>query len=99
MSTAVKEIISLVKTKDNYVPRDYQTIGGMWTVDTWKIKDITVKLMDEGYTTVLESPTLKVVTGYNGKEYCNFEVGSEEEAEKILKSFKKVLYKIKKTTI
>ncbi len=89
MSTTVKEIIALVKTKENYVPRDYQTIGGMWTVDTWKCGDISVKLMDEGYTTVVESPTLKVVTGYNGKEYCNFEFGSEKDAEKNLKNLLK----------
>lgn len=61
----------------------------MWTVDTWKKGGLTVKVMDEGYTTVLEAPNLRVVSGYNGKEYVNFELGDEKIAEKILQEIKK----------
>lgn len=32
-----------------YVPRNYQTIGGMWTVDTYRYDDITLQIMEEGW--------------------------------------------------
>lgn len=86
MTNTIKTLIAKVKSNENYVPRDYQTIGGMWTVDTWKLGDVSVKLMDEGYTTVVTAPNLKIVVGYNGKEYVNFEIGNEELVEKILQS-------------
>lgn len=36
MSSKIKTLISLVKKEENYIPRNYQTIGGMWTVDDYK---------------------------------------------------------------
>lgn len=48
----------------NYQPRDYQTIGGMWTVDTWQDNGIVAQLMDEGWTRVIRAPGLiAVMTG------------------------------------
>lgn len=43
-------VVHSVKQPTNYVPRDYQTIGGGWTRDTWKQDDVTVYLEDEGAT-------------------------------------------------
>jgi hypothetical protein len=39
-----------VRKEENYQPRSYQTVGGMWTVDTWKFEDVIYQLIDEGYT-------------------------------------------------
>jgi hypothetical protein len=47
------EIYRFVRKDQNFIPRNYQTIGGGWTVDTWKLNDVTVQLMDDGYTTVI----------------------------------------------
>ena len=54
-------IIKLVKTKQNYIPRNYQTVGGIWTVDTYKLDDTTVRVMDDGYTLTLVSPNISAV--------------------------------------
>jgi hypothetical protein len=82
----IDALINTVKLPEYYVPRDYKTMGGMWTVDTWKRGDITVRLMDEGYTTAVDAPGLKVVTGYNGKNYTTYHEGSEETVAKLLAS-------------
>lgn len=67
---AFERIVQAVKHKDHYVPRDFQTIGGMWTVDIWRRDDITVQLMDEGYTTRILAPGLDVSqTGLRDLEY------------------------------
>ena len=47
------QIVSEIKVNENFVPRDYKTIGGMWTVETWAKEDLKVQVMDEGYTLVL----------------------------------------------
>lgn len=87
MSVA-KEIICAVKQPEFYVPRDYQTIGGMWTVDTWQKGNIRVQLMDEGYTTVVDAPGLVITTGYNGQEYERYDLGDETAAVALLESLK-----------
>jgi hypothetical protein len=69
------KIKDTVKTDENYVPRNFQTIGGMWTVDTWKKGDIIFQLMDEGYTSVIRAPGLKVTDGYHG---IIFQEGGED---------------------
>lgn len=48
-----QEVVKSIKVTDNYVPRDFQTMGGAWTRDTWRRGDITVYMEDEGYTTGL----------------------------------------------
>ena len=55
-----------IKTDANYIPRDYKTIGGMWTVDTWKLGDLQYQLMDEGYTSVIRGPGFVATDGYHG---------------------------------
>lgn len=42
-----------VAKRENYVPRNYETIGGMWTADTYKLNHWTARLEDEGYTKIL----------------------------------------------
>jgi hypothetical protein len=57
---AFDRIVQAVRSNDYHVPRDYQTIGGMWTVDTWRRDGITVQLLDEGYTTRILASGLDV---------------------------------------
>lgn len=84
----VQELIQKIRKEEFYVPRDYKTIGGGWTVDTWKRGDIMVQVMDEGYTTVIRAPGLRIVTGYNGEEYTRFEEGTEADSVELLKELK-----------
>lgn len=41
---------SIIKKEENYVERKSETIGGMWTVESWKKDDIIFSRMDEGYS-------------------------------------------------
>lgn len=75
------ELYARVKTKENYVPRDYQTIGGFWTVDTWVKNNVTAKLMDEGCTRVIMTNDLIVTQQYDYQKrenYLIFEKGDED---------------------
>jgi hypothetical protein len=76
-------IAAHIKKPTFFVPRPYQTIGGMWTVDTWELDGVRVQVMDEGYTTILHAPGLRVVRGYNGKDYVRFEEGCAEDLERL----------------
>ena len=87
MSNIAKQLISEVKQQVFYVPRNYQTMGGMWTVDTYVRGEVRVQVQDEGYTTKLTAPGLEVITGYNGKEYVTYVQGSEEIASQYLSTF------------
>ena len=84
MSNIAKQLISEVKQQAFYVPRNYQTMGGMWTVDTYVRGLLRVQVMDEGYTTKLDAPGLEIIAGYNGKEYVTFVRGNEAVAEEYL---------------
>ena len=68
-----------VNHKENYVPRTFQTIGGMWTVDTWKRDGVTIQLMDEGYTRRIFSDCVDVF--YNEFNGMRFNKGSEQDLE------------------
>ena len=66
--TEFNKIYYDVAKPGNEVLRDYETIGGRWTVDTWKKGDWTAQLMDEGYTAVLfndKDPGKRYVRDYN----------------------------------
>lgn len=84
----MNELVQLVKQDKFYVPRDYQTIGGAWTVDTWKRGVVTLQVMDEGYTKVIQAPGLRVFAGYNGKTTIRFEVGDESMIAALIQTFK-----------
>lgn len=45
-----KQIQNVLCQPSNYVPRTYETVGGRWTVDTYKKGEITAWIMDEGWT-------------------------------------------------
>ena len=45
------KVARVVRQQENYVPRQYKTVGGMWTVDTYKKGNVTLQVMDEGWTT------------------------------------------------
>jgi hypothetical protein len=66
---AFERIVRAVRHKDHYVPRDFRTIGGMWTVDTWHRSGVTVQLMDEGWTTRILAPGLDVSQSGTSLEY------------------------------
>lgn len=76
-----KELIELiynkVRTEGEVVPRDYQTIGGMWTVDTWQLDSLVkVQMMDEGWTKRIVTPNLVVaITG--AQETVLYSLGDE----------------------
>lgn len=47
---AYYKLKNTLRQSENYVPRPYQTIGGMWTTDTYKKDGVTLQIMDEGYS-------------------------------------------------
>lgn len=61
----VELIYQKVRTEGDVVPRDYQTIGGMWTVDTWVLGNVKAQMMDEGYTHVIMWTGLRVIDTHN----------------------------------
>lgn len=66
----IEEIFQHVRSNGKYLERDYKTIGGMWTVDTWYLEDtnlpLRVQMMDEGYTScVMLFPELHAMVTYN----------------------------------
>jgi len=71
------EIFSNIRYDENYVPRDFQTIGGMWTVDTWQKNGITIQLEDEGYTKAILTDNLQVRLNYDNS--LRFSKGSVED--------------------
>ena len=76
-------LVKLVKTEEHYVPRGYKTIGGMWTVDTWRKNDVVVRLMDEGYTVTVSAPGLEVVDSGGA---IVFKQGNAELIERVFNS-------------
>lgn len=76
---AFKSVEAAIRKPENYVPRNYQTVGGMWTVDTWELGETTFQLMDEGYTSRLHSADLEVFEQYQYDRgiFLNFVKGNE----------------------
>lgn len=83
----IQTLISLINKPEFYVSRNYQTIGGMWTVDTWKRDGVTYELMDEGYTNVISADGLRVIEGYNGENYVRYEKGNGQIVKDLIKKF------------
>ena len=83
----LNELIEQIRVSKFYIPRGYQTIGGMWPVDTWRRGPVAVKVIDGGYTQQVIAEDLFVTVGYNGKEYVCFEKGGQKQVEKYLKDF------------
>ncbi len=93
------ELVAKIKIKENFVPRDYKTIGGMWTVETWQKDDFKVQLMDEGYTLVLlkmndeNKVDWKIMR--NGKDELFFENISEKDFQEKYSEEKRPIIKNK----
>lgn len=68
---------SIIKKEENYVERKSETIGGMWTVESWKKDDIIFSIMDEGYTErIYIKDTLEVIKRYDNR--LVFKLGTYE---------------------
>lgn len=56
MKSKFTKLFRHVRETGYYKPRDYQTIGGFWSTDTWILENldlalkITARLEDEGWT-------------------------------------------------
>jgi hypothetical protein len=78
---------SLVKRRENYVPQKYQSVGGVWTVDTYKLGPVTVQIMDEGYSARLftRPSELDVFEFCRGNEtVLEFRAGSADDLAALL---------------
>ena len=84
--SALHKLVKAVKQPEYYVPRDYKTIGGMWTVDTWQRGAVQVRLMDEGWTTAVDGPGLSAVD--SGSTGVMYEIGDEAVASQLLTDLK-----------
>lgn len=60
-----QHVENIVRQTIYYVPRNYKTVGGMWTVDTYKKGSITLQVMDEGWTVRIFTDKVKA-TDYGG---------------------------------
>ena len=89
----VKILVDLVKKTEYYVPRNYQTIGGMWTTDTYERDCVRVQVMDEGYSTSVSAENLRVFILWdakNNEDYIRFEIGNVEVVENLLKALEEL---------
>ena len=81
---ALDLIFNFVRNTGAFVPRDYQTIGGMWTVDTYrsdKLPGVDVQLQDEGYTRAIVSD--EVIASSCGGAAVVYRRGTEEALLKL----------------
>lgn len=88
----VETLIGLVKQPEYYVPRNYQTIGGMWTTDTYERDGVRVQVMDEGYSTSIYAENLIVWVFWDvttNKDWVEFREGNIVNIENLLVSFTK----------
>lgn len=82
---------TITSNKENYIPRDYQTIGGMWTTDTYKFNGIICRIEDEGCSRTIihleEGETKKVLCkAYQFYDKAvRIDVGTEQDLENLLK--------------
>lgn len=78
---AFNKVWDAIRKKENYIPRNYQTVGGMWTVDTWRYDNIIIQLMDEGYTQRILTTDLDVFQ--NCRNELTFMKGDKTILERI----------------
>ena len=74
-------IYSKVKNPANYIPREYKTVGGMWTVDTYQLGSIKAHSMDEGYTDKILTDHVIVLRYHTGT--IDFIKGDEQALIKL----------------
>ena len=56
--TSFNRLWARIARLENLVPRTHATIGGMWTVDRFRLGTLEALLMDEGWTQVIRAPGL-----------------------------------------
>ncbi|QJT70447.1 hypothetical protein [Microcystis phage MaeS] len=76
------QINNIVRQTIHYVPRNYKTVGGMWTVDTYKKGDVTLQVMDEGWTIRIFT---KHISAMDRAGHFEVERGTVEDFENVLK--------------
>lgn len=81
------DIKRIIQVKKNYIERQTPTIGGMWTVDTYKMLDAVLQIMDEGYTSKIFTTHLELICHYDNK--IEFIKGGWAEALKLLSRLEK----------
>lgn len=79
----IRAVFQRIRAEDNYVKRDHPTIGGMWTVDTWRQGDVEVRLEDEGYTQRVITPDLNVYVTWQGQDNVTFVKGGAAELQAV----------------
>ncbi len=82
------KIFSCVSSnRNNYIPREHRTIGGMWTADTWKFNGVTCRLEDEGYSrTILTDDEIFYAHQFSDKD-VRIDKGNIED---LLRIYKKI---------
>jgi len=77
-----RKVREYIRQDENYVPRKHETIGGMWTTDTWRKKGIVYQLTDEGYTSRIFSKELEldVIETMHGITWKNGDIKALEAA-------------------
>jgi hypothetical protein len=75
------KVTSILMNRNYYVPRSYLTVGGIWTVDTYSKGDVTVQVMDEGWT--IRLITSNVVATESGNTF-RIDKGSLEDFQEVL---------------
>lgn len=69
----------IIKLPENYKPGEYQTIGGMWAVDTWQYRDILFQVMDEGWFEKIIFGDKKVFVSWGRGNSVGYENTNEQE--------------------
>jgi len=69
------EIFLNIRYDENYVPGNFHSIGGKWTIDTWQKNGITIQLEDE--TNAILTDNLQV--RLNSDNSLRFSKGSVED--------------------
>jgi hypothetical protein len=79
-------LIDLVKQPKYYIPRSYQTIGGMWTVDAYERDGVKVQIMDEGYSTsvIAENLYVQILYDYKVGDYVEYKKGTIDIIENLV---------------
>ncbi len=80
-------IKSIIQTRENYIERNHNTIGGMWTVERWELDNVVFMVMDEGYTDrIFLKDKLDVIKKFNND--IEYNIGGKEELEKLINKYK-----------
>lgn len=66
MEKLFQTVVDYVHKPEFYVPRDNQTVGGMWTVERYSRDGINYRVLDEGYGSEIFTEDLRVRCICNG---------------------------------